>query len=231
MGLWHRFRARLGGLLHRDVIAGEIREELEFHLRMRAEEYERAGEPQDGGAPTRAGASAISRYCRTAATTSAAAASPRRFSRMPATRLRLLWHQRGFSLVAILTLALGIGMTTALVSVIDAAMLRAVPYSHPEQIVNVRIDTPQRSGERFELTPSVDDMRIMRDSNRAFSEVAVWRDITRPAHKRWFAARTPSRLRDQRGLPEALRNTPILGRGIQAEDTRVGAPAVDPPGL
>ncbi len=145
---------------------------------------------------------------------------------MPGYGLRLLWHQRAFSLVAILTLALGIGMMTALVSVIDAAMLRAVPYSHPEQIVNVRIDTPQRSGERFELTPSVDDMRIMRDSNRAFSEVAVWRDITVPPIS---DGSQPERLPGFEISEDYLKLygiTPILGRGIQAEDTRVGAPAV-----
>jgi hypothetical protein len=50
MGLLRLLRARLRGLVHRDVVAGEIREELEFHVRMRTEEYERAGElPTEAG--------------------------------------------------------------------------------------------------------------------------------------------------------------------------------------
>src|SRR5690242_18217482 len=43
ISLLARLRARLRGLLRRDAVAGEIREELEFHVRMRTDDYERAG--------------------------------------------------------------------------------------------------------------------------------------------------------------------------------------------
>ena len=74
--------------------------------------------------------------------------------------IRQLIRQRGSSIVAVLTLALGIGGSTAIFSVIDAAMLRPLPYPHPEQLVNVNVEVIRPDGRPGRPTPSLDDMRL-----------------------------------------------------------------------
>lgn len=129
-----RLRARFHALFRRDGVADEIREELEFHLRMRTTEYERAGQSpaeaarharqrvgnltvlQDRGYDVRGGGfmETVIQDLRYAVRTS---------RRSPA-----------LALVVIVSLTLGIGANTAIFSLIRAVMLRSVPVSRPEQI-------------------------------------------------------------------------------------------------
>ena len=86
--------------------------------------------------------------------------------------IRQLLRQRGFSIVAVVTLALGIGASTAIFSVIDAALLRPLPYPDPEQLVSIGVEEHQPDGRVTRPTASMDDLRRWQASDDVFSAVA-----------------------------------------------------------
>ena len=84
--------------------------------------------------------------------------------------LRTLTKSPGFSAIAVLTLALGMGASTAIFSVVDAVLLRALPYPNPEKIVRVWEQAP--NGHRINLSdPNFDDFRAQ---NHAFADLAAY---------------------------------------------------------
>ena len=91
--------------------------------------------------------------------------------------LRMLRLSPGFTLVAILTLALGIGANTAIFQLIDAIRLRTIPVKNPEELATVRIaerhwGQGQFSGPYSQLTFPMWEQ--IRDRQQGFSQIAVW---------------------------------------------------------
>ena len=89
--------------------------------------------------------------------------------------LRQLGRQPSFSILAGLTLALGIGVSTALFSVIDAALLRPLPYPHPEQLVTIDVEETSKDGKTSRFAPSMVDIRIWRALTTIVSHAGMGR--------------------------------------------------------
>jgi len=85
---------------------------------------------------------------------------------------RQLMRQPGFTLVAVLTLALGIGANTAIFSVVHAVLLRPLPYFQPERLV-VLSETTRDGDEMGVAYPNFEDWR---QRARSFSAMASYRD-------------------------------------------------------
>ena len=91
---------------------------------------------------------------------------------------RLLRKNPGFAMVAILTLALGIGANTTIFQLLDAVRLRTLPVKAPQQLAIVRIvNSPQCcNGDHYSPNAALTGglWNLLRDQQKAFSEIAAW---------------------------------------------------------
>src|ERR1022692_4200318 len=90
--------------------------------------------------------------------------------------LRLLGKNPGFTAVAVLTLALGIGANTAIFSLVDTVMLKMLPVQKPEELMVLGIRSPKSTGEPDqELTNPIWEQIL--DQQDVFSGVFAWSQL------------------------------------------------------
>lgn len=137
--------------------------------------------------------------------------------------LRALWKNPGFSLAALFVLALGIGANVAIFSVVDAVLLRPLPFTDPERLVIVwEAYFPQLP----KVGTSTPDYLDWRAQNHVFDQMGAYRYLARNVHftGRGEPERLDASLADAAFLP-ALGVAPALGRWFtQAEDTPAAPP-------
>jgi putative ABC transport system permease protein len=90
--------------------------------------------------------------------------------------LRILWKSPGFTVVAVLTLALGIGANTAIFSIVNGILLRPLPFEHPEQLVSIGGSDLRRAPTVFNAPISYPNFRDVRTRNHSFSDVSAYQD-------------------------------------------------------
>jgi predicted permease len=88
---------------------------------------------------------------------------------------RMLWNSRGFTAVAVLSLALGIGATTTVFSLANAVLLRPLPVKDAETLVSVNKPDPNSSGIHAISYPDYLDYR---SRNEVFSDLLVWTEAS-----------------------------------------------------
>jgi len=160
---------RLFGLFHRKRREREFAEELESHLALHIADNLRAGlSPQEA---RRQAHIKLGGVTRTQELHREQGGLPMLETLLQDLRFgaRMLRKNPGFSLIAILTLALGIGANTAIFSVVDAALLRALPYPDAERLVMLWTGQGvSRSGS------ALPDYREWRDQSRVFEGLGAF---------------------------------------------------------
>ena len=135
--------------------------------------------------------------------------------------LRNLLRRRSMAAVAILTLGLGIGGATSVFSVVDAVVLKPLPYSDPDRLL--RIWELTRDGDRFSFSDS--NYLDLRSSSRALQSVAAYRELGTTMVL--SAGGEPQRIV---GVPiaaaaaDVLGVRPALGRMFTADEDRARSP-------
>jgi len=135
--------------------------------------------------------------------------------------VRVLVKNPGFTVVAVLTLALGVGANTAIFSVVDAVVLRPLPYKDPSGLVMVKESIPLAGPEPIPVCAP--DVIQFQRQNQVFEAVAAFRggqfDLAGEGE--------PERVTAERvnaGLFSLLGVQPMLGRGFTADEDQPGHP-------
>lgn len=135
--------------------------------------------------------------------------------------LRMLAKNPGFTSIAVLALALGIGANTAMFSVIEAVLLRPLSYSNADQLVSVA-SMWERGGVTTPYSCSPPDFFDWRDQNRSFSSMFAFHMSERALTGQGEAKRVRA-LVTTAGIFPTLQAHTIIGREFVAEENRKGA--------
>jgi predicted permease len=140
--------------------------------------------------------------------------------------LRQLRLNLGFTAATVLTLALGIGANTAIFSIVSAVLLRPLPYSGGERLVQIKHGQPGPGPETVYFSvPELADYRIQSGAQKA---IASWMEY----HSMSFVLLgygDPDRVKTgvvSANAFEVLGVRPVLGRTFRSDDERPGAPPV-----
>ncbi len=133
--------------------------------------------------------------------------------------VRMLRKNAGFTTVAVLTLALGIGTNSAIFSMVNAVLLRPLPYKDADRIVALWEQKKQEGIE--EMGTSARNFRQWREQNQVFESLAAWQNrtcyvtgLTEPCQIKATAASS--------NLFSLLGVAPQLGRGFLPEEEEEG---------
>ncbi len=132
---------------------------------------------------------------------------------------RVFTKQPAFSAAAVLTLALGIGATTAIFSVVYGVLLKPLPFHEAERLVSLQQIAPHGAGTNQGRATYL----TYRENQQVFEGIAAWD----PTEVSITGGGTPERVEGllvSSSLVPLLRVQPILGRAFGAEDDAPGAP-------
>jgi putative ABC transport system permease protein len=213
---------KLHSLFRRNRVEQELDEELQYHLARKTEEFIARGMSPDDArrAAMRSmdGLELRKEQCRDARGVNSLETllQDLRFG------LRMLRKSPGFTTVAVLTLALGMGANTAFFGLVDSEFLRGLPFREPERLVHIW--TIEADGDTHTPTPS--QYQAVRSGSKSFEQVAAegWAD--------YFYSSDGSLSESLQGslvTPNwfsTLGVQPLLGRNFRDEEQRAGQDAV-----
>ncbi|HEX8559750.1 MAG TPA: ABC transporter permease [Pyrinomonadaceae bacterium] len=222
MGRLSELWRRILFYLRRGEFDRRLEEEVRFHLEMKAEELRASG--MTAGEADRAARRRFGNETRVREMSREAWGFSTMETFLQDVRFgaRVLAKNKGFTAVAVLTLALGVGANTAIFSVVNDLLLRPLPYRDAERIVMLWEVTPEG---RRQNTTSRANFQAWRDQNKSFEAVAAFSD----QRLNLTGAGEPEEVSAQLATPDLFRVLgvePMLGRALLPEDGLSGTAGV-----
>jgi putative ABC transport system permease protein len=207
--------------LQHDKVEADLSEEIEFHRQMKQEELEARGMSASEAAAESRRAIGNDLVARERSRDVWVWPWLQDITQDLRFGFRMLIKERRFALAAILTLALGIAVNNAVFTIINAALLRELPFERPDRLVAVRT----HDARGFDYGLSYPDLIDFQAQSSTLETLAAHAGNTvnlsddNPAERLTGNYVTPNLFR-------TLRTTPILGRDFTDGDNRPGAPGV-----
>ncbi len=215
-------RSIASALFRRSQIESEMDEEFHSHIQKRADDLERSGLPR--AEAERRARIEFGGYERIKEESREAFGSQFLETLLQDVRfgLRMLRKSPGFSAIAVLTLALGIGANTAIFSVVEGVLLKPLPYPHQEELVAVRHTAPGLSIK--DLSASISNYFIYREQSRTFQDIGLFYSTGYSVNVTGLAEpeHVPA-LGVTDGVLPILGVTPLLGRSFARADDSPGS--------
>jgi putative ABC transport system permease protein len=213
------FLFRLKSLVHKRRLDRDLAEELAFHQAMKREKL-----THEGAAPQQEEAAAGVRM-----------GDPGRWHerlwelwqfptmenllRDVSFSARLLWKSPGFTVVALVTLALGVGANTAVFSLINGLLLRPLPVPHADQLAVIHYDSSDEDRPNYSFCAPF--FRALEKRHEVFQAVAAFNDSTLQVRGTSGTQEIPGALVSGQFF-QALEVPPLLGRYLTPADDQVG---------
>jgi putative ABC transport system permease protein len=220
MSLLAALRHRLRTLLRPGAYARELREEMDLHLSLDAMD-QTAGHPDESSRATYAARRRFGNVTRYSEETREMSGlgffdmlrQDARFT------FRTFRQSKGFTLVAVSTIALGIGATAAIFSVVDSLILEPLPYPDADRIVMVWMDNPKLGlHEDVHSYPNLMDLRAQ---NRSLSHLNAFRELGVNLTGTGEPQRVTAGMMSAEAMA-AVSARPIVGQLFTAENEKTG---------
>jgi predicted permease len=213
---------RVRSLLRRQDVEDELQDELHYHLEREAQKYRDAGVPQQE-AHRRAkiaigGAEQARQQCREARGTRLVEDLWQDLSY----GARSLWKSRAFTVITLFTLAVGVGSCTAIFSVVNAVLIRSLPYGDADRLVNIFTPNPHMNITPIEaFSPSFGDFFDLKSEMRSFANMSAFESAAFSSVGEKMSIRVGGASVDG-SFFSTLQSSPALGRAIEPTDDQPG---------
>lgn len=222
--VWRALRARLRETLSPGRVERELDEEMRHHLERETEALIRRG--LDTEEARRRAFASFGRLdaVREQVREEAGFHTLRHLRRELRHARRRLARDRGFTVAAVGTLALGIGATTAIFTVLHAVVLAPLPYPHADRLVRLWHSAP--GADIAEIDVSYGTYVFYRELARSFDDLAIFHRLEVTVRTDGEAERVPAAIVTPGLFPLVFDGPPLLGRVLQEADGADGAPRV-----
>ena len=218
---WRRMVAKLRSLFASTQAEDDLAREVASHLTLLADEFERRGVlPEEARLAARRALGGVEQAKQ-------AHRDERSLQWIEQTLqdlrygLRTLGKSPGFTITAVLTLALGIGACTAIFSLVNAVLIRSLPYGDPDRLVYLYTPNPQFKLPAEVFVPTYADFYDIRRDSRSFQQMTVFGQSVFNLASQGAAERV-SAARVDGDFFSTFRAAPALGRAISSGDNQPG---------